>query len=134
MAVREGVSHLRRWDLHCRLTGRDFVAKASSPLFSEVGIRITKQVLAKTELRKEVRLTSKGRITVPHEVRRALGVRAGDKLLFELDGAEFCIKPVRTTNPFEKYRGVGNPGIPSGRKAILQHIRRFRSSPTQSSR
>jgi AbrB family looped-hinge helix DNA binding protein len=84
--------------------------------------------MAKTAVRKQARLTSKGQITVPHEVRRALGVRTGDKLLFEQDGAEFRVKPVRTGSPFEKYRGIGNPGISSGRKAILRHIRRLRDA------
>ncbi len=26
------------------------------------------------------------------------------------------VQPVRTQSPFEKYRGIGNPGIPSGRR------------------
>ena len=82
--------------------------------------------MAKTALKKQARLTSKGQITVPHEVRRALGVRTGDQLLFEQDGAEFRIKPIRAAIPFEKYRGIGNPGISSGRKSILNHIRRLR--------
>ena len=82
--------------------------------------------MAKSVLKKKARITSKGQITVPHEVRRALGVRAGDKLLFEQDGAEFRVKPLRATSPFEKYRGIGNPGIPSGRKAIVRAVRQLR--------
>jgi antitoxin PrlF len=31
---------------------------------------------------KQAKITSKGQITIPLEVRRVLGVRAGDKLLF----------------------------------------------------
>jgi len=53
-------------------------------------------------------------------------VRPGDKLLFEQDGAEFRVKPVRAESPFEKYRGIDNPGIPSGRKAIVRAIRQLR--------
>lgn len=82
--------------------------------------------MSKSALKKQARITSKGQVTVPHAVRRALGVRTGDKLLFEQDGPEFRIKPVRSESPFEKYRGIGNPGIPSGRKAILRHLRRLR--------
>ncbi|MGO9072906.1 MAG: AbrB/MazE/SpoVT family DNA-binding domain-containing protein [Terriglobales bacterium] len=37
-------------------------------------------------MQKQARITSKGQITVPREVRRILGVRAGDRLLFESDG------------------------------------------------
>lgn len=36
----------------------------------------------------EARVTSKGQLTIPKEVRRALGVREGDRLVFELRGAE----------------------------------------------
>ena len=43
-------------------------------------------------MQKQAKLTSKGQITVPREVRRLLGVRAGDRLLFESDG-----KAVRVT-------------------------------------
>jgi AbrB family looped-hinge helix DNA binding protein len=79
-----------------------------------------------SSVKKQARITSKGQITVPHEVRRALGVRPGDKLLFEQDGAAFRVRPVRKQSPFEKYRGVGNPGIPSGRKAIVRYFRKMR--------
>jgi AbrB family looped-hinge helix DNA binding protein len=37
-------------------------------------------------MKKAARITSKGQITVPREIRRALGVGPGDKLLFEKDG------------------------------------------------
>ena len=29
-------------------------------------------------------------------------------------------------SPFEKYRGIGNPGIPRGRKAVLRWCREIR--------
>jgi len=77
-------------------------------------------------VKKQARITSKGQITVPYEVRRALGVRAGDKLEFEKDGASFRVRPVRTESPFAKYAGIGNPGIPRGRKAIIRYIRKMR--------
>jgi antitoxin PrlF len=77
-------------------------------------------------VKKAARITSKGQITVPHEIRRALGVRAGDKLMFEKDGNGFRVRPVRAKSPFEKYRGVGSSGIPRGRKAVVGWVRRLR--------
>lgn len=77
-------------------------------------------------MKRLARITSKGQVTVPHEIRRALRVRAGDQLLFEQDGEGARVRPIRTRSPFEKYRGIGNPGMPSGRKAILRRIRRLR--------
>jgi AbrB family looped-hinge helix DNA binding protein len=75
----------------------------------------------------QAKLTSKGQITVPVKVRRALGVRAGDKLLFEKDGDDFRMRPVKTKSPFAKYRGIGIAGPKSsGRKAIIRRIRKLR--------
>ena len=47
-------------------------------------------------MQKQARITSKGQITVPREVRRILGVRAGDRLLFESDGKGIRVRPVRS--------------------------------------
>jgi AbrB family looped-hinge helix DNA binding protein len=75
---------------------------------------------------REARVTSKGQITVPRDIRRALGVRPGDSLLFEKEGSTIRVRPKRTKSPFAKYRGIGNPGIPSGRKALLRYFRKLR--------
>lgn len=77
-------------------------------------------------MKKQARITSKGQITVPHDIRRALAVRPGDKLIFEQDGSEVRVRPVRTSSPFEKYRGIGSPGIPRGRKALVRWVRDLR--------
>ena len=77
-------------------------------------------------MKRQARITSKGQITVPHEIRRALGVGPGDKLLFEQNGGEVRVRPVRTKSPFEKYRGIGNPQIGRGKKAIVQWVRKLR--------
>lgn len=77
-------------------------------------------------MKKAARITSKGQITVPHEIRRALGVRPGDKLLFEKDSGGIRVRPVRRKSPFEKYRGIGTPGIGRGKKAVLRWIRDLR--------
>ncbi len=77
-------------------------------------------------MKKQAKVTSKGQITLPYEVRRELGVRAGDKVEFEKDDSGFHIRPVRTESPFEKFRGIGNPGLPRGKKAILRYIREMR--------
>jgi AbrB family looped-hinge helix DNA binding protein len=85
-------------------------------------------------MRKQARITSKGQITVPHEIRRALGLRPGDNLLFEIadsgrtgkTGAAARVRPVRSKSPFERFRGIGTPGIPRGRKAVLRWLRDLR--------
>ena len=78
-------------------------------------------------MKMQAKITSKGQITVPVKVRRAPGVRAGDKLLFEQDGDDFRLRPVKTKSPFRKYHGIGMPGSQSGgRSAILRRIREMR--------
>lgn len=71
-------------------------------------------------------LTSKGQITVPREVRQRLGLQTGDKLLFEGDGDVIRVRPVRRRSAFSKYRGIGNPGIGTGRKSIQKWLRGMR--------
>jgi len=78
-------------------------------------------------MQKRARITSKGQITVPHEIRKILGVKPGDQLVFEAtSGARAHVRPVRCKSPFEAFRGIGNLRIKSGRKAILQTIRELR--------
>ncbi|MHB8502908.1 MAG: AbrB/MazE/SpoVT family DNA-binding domain-containing protein [Candidatus Acidiferrales bacterium] len=77
-------------------------------------------------MKRQAKLTSKGQITVPRDIRRRLGVRAGDKLEFEDTGDGVQVKAVRAGSVFEKYAGIGNPGIGSGRKAIQKWIREIR--------
>jgi AbrB family looped-hinge helix DNA binding protein len=75
---------------------------------------------------KQAKITSKGRITVPIAIRRALGVRAGDVLLFEKDKTGVKVRPVRAKSPFAKYRGIGNRGIGSGKRAVIRWTRAMR--------
>jgi AbrB family looped-hinge helix DNA binding protein len=75
---------------------------------------------------REAKLTSKGQITVPREVRRALGVKPGDKIVFEQNGKNISVRPVRSKSVFAKYRGIGNPGMPSGREHVVRKVRELR--------
>ncbi len=72
------------------------------------------------------KITSKGQITVPHQVRRALGVGPGDRLVFEERAGEMRVMPIRAESPFTRYRGIGNPGIDSGKRAIVKRLRELR--------
>ncbi len=77
-------------------------------------------------MQNRARITSKGQITIPREVRRTLGVRPGDSLLFEGDRRGVRVRPVRVEGRFGKYRGIGNPEVPSGRKGIVRWLRELR--------
>jgi AbrB family looped-hinge helix DNA binding protein len=77
-------------------------------------------------MQKQARITSKGQITVPHEIRKFLGVKPGDHLVFETSGARAHVRPARSKSPFGAYRGIGNGSAASGKKAILRAIRDLR--------
>ena len=76
-------------------------------------------------VRKEATITSKGQITVPRDIRRLLGVRPGDRLVFETAGEDITVRPSRSAGSFEKYRGVG-AGLPVGRRNVTRYIRELR--------
>ncbi len=75
----------------------------------------------------EAKLTSKGQILIPLEIRKELGVKAGDTISFgkNSDG-EIVLRVSRKESLFAKYRGIGNPGIGSGLEAITQYLREMR--------
>jgi antitoxin PrlF len=77
-------------------------------------------------VKKQAKVTSKGQVTVPREIRRKLGVRPGDRLLFEEDGEGIRVTAVRKESPFAKYMGIGNPGIGKGKKALQKWMRELR--------
>ena len=77
-------------------------------------------------MQKSAKITSKGQVTMPIEMRRMLGVRTGDTLIFESDAAGVHVRPVRRRSSFSKYRGIGNPGIGPGREGITRWLRGLR--------
>jgi antitoxin PrlF len=73
------------------------------------------------------KVTSKGQITVPVEIRKSLGVRPGDHLLFEQREGGIRLLRDANENAFEKWRGIGGfPGMGKGRKAIVAYFRELR--------
>jgi AbrB family looped-hinge helix DNA binding protein len=59
-------------------------------------------------LKKQARMFSRGRITVPHEVRLRMGLRPGDMLEFETDGDSRVRRPLnlRVPHPCAFYNGA----------------------------
>jgi antitoxin PrlF len=71
-------------------------------------------------------ISSKGQVTVPQEIRNRLGLRAGDRVEFVVEGDRTVIRPARiVSNPFDKY--VGALGIfPGGAKEINAWLHELR--------
>jgi AbrB family looped-hinge helix DNA binding protein len=72
------------------------------------------------------KVTSKGQITIPRDVRKLLGIRPGDSVLFESSDKGIQVRAEPKESPFAKYQGIGTPGIPPGRKAVVDYVRRLR--------
>jgi len=57
-----------------------------------------------------VRVTQKGQVTIPLDVRRALGIHPGSDVQFRVDGngARLVVNPQRAANEIAGLRGAGN--------------------------
>jgi AbrB family looped-hinge helix DNA binding protein len=57
-----------------------------------------------------MRVTQKGQVTIPLEVRRALGITPGSDVGFELDGqgARLVVDRDRAAREIERMRGAGD--------------------------
>jgi len=73
------------------------------------------------------KLTGKGQVTIPAKIRKRFGLQTGDSLAFvETDGL-LRVEPLRPdVSVFERWRGIGNPGLPSGRENIVRYFRELR--------
>jgi AbrB family looped-hinge helix DNA binding protein len=90
---------------HARLhTGNAAEADAELPLFVPDPSRFSSKS----------RISSKGQITLPMQVRERLGVGSGDQVEFFFDGERTVVKPVRPEgNPFEKWIGIAKDRVPA---------------------
>jgi antitoxin PrlF len=71
------------------------------------------------------KISSKGQVTVPQQIRARLGVVAGDQIEFVADGEHTVIRPARSSSScFAKYKGA-LPAF-SGVKEINEWIHEIR--------
>ena len=68
------------------------------------------------------------RLTIPKEVRRALGVREGDYLIFEIadDGGEVRVRVARKPVSFADYAGAWREGEGMSAGEINAYVRELR--------
>lgn len=57
-----------------------------------------------------MRVTQKGQVTIPRDVRSALGIQTGTDVAFELDerGARLVVEPDRAAAEIARMRGAGD--------------------------
>ena len=64
------------------------------------------------------KITSKGQITLPKEVRRRLGVGPGDQVEFVEENGKYVLKQIVKVSPFDAYVGFlkGRSGTDTDQK------------------
>ncbi len=53
----------------------------------------------------KTKITSKGQITIPKDVRERLGLRPGDEIEFVEDAGGYRVEKRLRASPFKRYRG-----------------------------
>jgi AbrB family looped-hinge helix DNA binding protein len=61
-------------------------------------------------MQREARVTSKGQVTIPRDIRRALRVREGDTLVFEADARGVRLRLLQPVDVFTEYEGAWREG------------------------
>ena len=76
----------------------------------------------------KAKVTSKGQLTIPKEVRRALGVREGDSLLFEVDedDEQVRVRVERKPVSFADYEGAWREGKGMSLAEVNEYMRELR--------
>jgi antitoxin PrlF len=76
----------------------------------------------------KAKVTSKGQLTIPKEVRRALGVREGDSLLFEVneDDEQVRVRVERKPVSFADYEGAWREGKGMSLAEVDEYMRDLR--------
>ena len=76
--------------------------------------------------RHTAKVTSKGRVTIPREVRQLLRLQLGDSIDFEIDGAGVHLRAPRPTSIFAQYAGIWREGEGLTVEEINRQIREMR--------
>jgi antitoxin PrlF len=81
-----------------------------------------------TTMELKAKVTSKGQLTIPKEVRRALGVREGDSLLFEVneDDEQVRVRVERKPVSFADYEGAWREGKGLSLAEVDEYMRELR--------
>lgn len=77
-------------------------------------------------MRKDARITSKGQVTIPREIRRALRAREGDTLVFEADERGVRVRLRQPEDVFAEYEGAWRLGGGQTAEEINAWLRELR--------
>ncbi len=77
-------------------------------------------------MEQRARVTSKGQVTVPKAVRRAMGLKEGDDLVFEMEDGDVRLRVERKPVSFADYVGVLREGKGMSWDEVNAHVRDLR--------
>jgi antitoxin PrlF len=77
-------------------------------------------------MQQEAKVTSKGQVTIPKEIRRVLGIDEGDTVVFESDESGVHLRPLRPASVFAQYAGLWREGEGLTVEEITTRIRETR--------
>lgn len=75
------------------------------------------------------RVTEKGQVTIPKEIREKLGIQPGDEVVFEETDVGYVVRKEVDESTFEKWRGIAETDerVPER----MERLRGRRDHPTQ---
>lgn len=68
------------------------------------------------------KISSKGQVTLPREVRKRLGLKRGDGLVFNIEAGGISLTAPQQDNPFDAFIGV-LPPLPKDAKTYWREMR-----------
>jgi AbrB family looped-hinge helix DNA binding protein len=81
-------------------------------------------------MKKRAKLTSRGRMTIPAEVRRRLGLETGDCVEFSIEGGRAVLHRIPATyEPFSTFAGA--LGSFADQQDVVGWVRQLRSDETR---
>ncbi|AZI45098.1 AbrB/MazE/SpoVT family DNA-binding domain-containing protein (plasmid) [Deinococcus psychrotolerans] len=69
------------------------------------------------------KITSKGQVTLPREIRERLGVHDGDRVRFELEGGAVVLYPQSDTPSFESMIGLAKQLARQDAQRVIDQLR-----------
>ena len=79
------------------------------------------------------KVSSKGQITIPLDIRRRLGLEQGSQVEFLIQDGETLLRPARAKDddPFSRYCGIMADRLPDSLDEILRNERELRGHPDE---
>jgi len=69
------------------------------------------------------RVTSKGQVTIPVQVRKSLGLNPGDVLVIRESAAGYTLEKATTRSKFDEFVGYMRKGAPVSTDEIMREMR-----------